>query len=58
MHVLVLLMLVTPVVDSSDHCIVTKDKKADKTQNKVTSDGMDVPHVDDETSEEREDGNV
>ena len=46
-----------PVVDGGDYCIVTKDEKADKGKNEMTSDGVDIPYVDDETSEEREDGN-
>ena len=50
-------MHVTPVVDGGEYCIVTKDEKADKGESEMTSDGMDTPYVDNETSEKREDGN-
>ena len=45
-------MHVTPVADGGNYCIVTKDEKADKGKNEMTSDGVDIPYVDDETSEE------
>jgi hypothetical protein len=49
----VLVSITCTFVDSGGHCVVAKDKKADKAKNVVTSNGMDVPHVDDETSKER-----
>lgn len=60
MHVLVSIIIKLQALtypDSADYQSVKTEEKADEDENEMTSDGIDIPYVDDETSEEREDSN-